>query len=233
MSVQSVTRVGARMVAWCVVSCVVIVMAGCSPSKTPASPTVSTTTVKAATGYQVPRNVLFSEHWVATPAVDLMSPEGTYLRAYTEADHVADFNFGRADGSYPGFATAAQDHHYRAGWGQSAEGFFTNWVHDLSLASDGSATAVVCYAGNVAVSGSFPDNYSFFKRTVTFQRVGVSPPANQKGPARAPLVSVFGDWYTSKFELGGPGMDPDCATNPPPIDKSPVSTPGWPDHPGV
>lgn len=78
--------------------------------------------------------------------------------------------------------------------------------------------------------GSFPDHYNIYKRTITYQWIGVAPPANQKGRARAPLVSVFGDRYTNKFTTH-PFMDPDCATNPPPIDKSPVSTPGWPDPP--
>ncbi|MDP7705223.1 hypothetical protein [Mycobacterium sp. TY815] len=210
------------------------VISGCSTSKPPATPPVSATTTRAPAGYQVPRNVKFSEHWVSTPAVDLMSPEGTYLRAYTEADHIADFNVDGADGSYPGFAKAARDSGYH--WlhtGLPATGFQTNWVHDLTLSPDGSATAVVCYAGEVSLDGSFPDNYTIFKRTITFQRVGVAPPANQKGPGRAPLVSVFGDWYTSKFDTLYPVMDPDCATNPPPIDKGPVSTPGWPNTPGV
>lgn len=176
---------------------------------------------------------MFSEHWVSTPAVDLMSPEGTYLRAYTEADHIADFNADRAEGSYPGFANAARDRSYDwGGTGLPAKGFVTNWVPEFTAAPDGSATAVVCYAGGVSLDGSFPDNYTIFKRTITFQRKGVAPPAHQKGPARAPLVSVFGDWYTSKFTTH-PFMDPDCATNPPPVDKSPVSTPGWSDTPGV
>ncbi|MBX9642177.1 MAG: hypothetical protein K2X97_21400 [Mycobacteriaceae bacterium] len=185
-------------------------------------------------GYRVPPNVMFSEHWLATPAVDLMSPEGTYLRAFTEADHVADFNPERAKGSYPGFVQAVRDHSYDwSGTGLPAKGFHTNWVRELKVAPDGSAVAVVCYAGGVTINGSFPENYNFFKQVITFQRAGVSPPANQKGPARAPLSSVFGGWYTSNFDTSYPPMDPDCATNPPPVDKSPVSTPGWPETPGV
>ena len=135
----------------------VAVLAGCSSSKAPATAPSSTTTVPA--GYQVPRNVMFSEHWATTPAVDLMSPEGTYLRAYIEADHVADYNVDRADGSYPGFAKAARDRSYHwTGTGFPAKGFHTNWVHELTANPDGSATAVVCYAGEVSVSDSFPDN---------------------------------------------------------------------------
>ncbi|KQH79218.1 hypothetical protein AO501_14205 [Mycobacterium gordonae] len=232
MRISAMTRRGAKSTAWCALGCAVAVLAGCSSSKAPATAPSSNTTAPA--GYQVPRNVMFSEHWATTPAVDLMSPEGTYLRAYIEADHVADYNVDRADGSYPGFAKAARDRSYHwTGTGFPAKGFHTNWVHELTAAPDGSATAVVCYAGEVSVSGSFPDNYGIFKRTLTFQRVGQAPPANQKGPARAPLVSVFGDWYTSTFTTQYPLMDPDCATDPPPVDKSPVSTPGWPDTPGV
>jgi hypothetical protein len=190
--------------------------------------------VIASPGYQVPGNVMFSEHWVATPAVDLMSREGTYLRAFTEADHVADFNTETAKGSYPGFARAVPHHSYDwAGTGFPAKGFHTNWVRELTVADDGSAVAVVCYAAGVTINGSFPDNYSFFKQVITFQRTGAPPPVNQKGPARAPLVSVFGDWHTTEFNKKYPPMDPDCATNPPPVDKSPVSTPGWPATPEV
>ncbi|WP_155769325.1 hypothetical protein [Mycobacterium asiaticum] len=163
-----------------------------------------------------------------------MSPEGTYIRAYIEADQVANFNVDRAKGSYLGFAGAARDSGYDwVGTGFPAKGFHTNWVREFRVAPDGSATAVVCFAGEVSVSGDFPDNYNIFKRTMVFQRVGSSPPVNQKGPARAPLVSVFGDWYTSNFITRYPLMDPDCATDPPPVDKSPVSTPGWPDQLGV
>ncbi|OBK30549.1 hypothetical protein A5634_15870 [Mycobacterium asiaticum] len=195
---------------------------------------MSTTSLEAPAGYQLPRNVFFSEHWVATPAVDLMSPEGTYIRAYAEADRVADYNVGRAEGSYPGFAKAARDRrHHWLGTGFPAKGFSTNWVHDFKAGPEGSATAVVCYAGEVSLSGSLPDNYGILKRAIEFQRVGAAPPASQKGVARAPLVSVFGDWYTSKFNTLYPVMDPECATDPPPVDKGPVSTPGWPDQPGV
>ncbi|TDK97685.1 hypothetical protein EI067_11650 [Mycobacterium paragordonae] len=204
--------------------------AGCS-SKPPAAPSAPSSSITTPSGYQLPHNISFSEHWFATPAVDLMSAEGTYIRAYIEGDHVASNNVDRADGSYPGFATAAHDRSFNwLGTGLPSKGFFTNWVHELTLAPDGSAVAVVCYAG--AVDVEFPNDYGIFKRTITFQRAGAAPPADQKGTARAPLVSVFGNWYTSNFETG-PFMDPDCATNPPPVDKSPVPTPGWPDHPAM
>lgn len=212
----------------------VLVLVGCSCAHTPATSKVPTTSIAAPAGYQIPRNVLYAEHWVVTPAVDLMSSEGTYIRAYTEANHVADDNVDRAEGSYPGFAKAARDRSYDwLGTGLPAKGFYTNWVLNFAVAPDGSATATVCYAGEVSLNGSFPDNYGIFKRTITFQRTGVAPPSNQKGPARAPVASVFGDWYTSKFLSMYPPWDPECAADPPPVDKGPVSSPGWPDHLGT
>lgn len=213
-----------------------VVVAGCSWMSSPAPEDVESSPVAVAppVGYRVPSNVRFSEHWVSTPAVDLMSPEGTYIRAYIEGDHIADFNRGKAEGSYPGFAKAAEDRggYPFTGTGLISTGFHTNWVHEFDSVPDGSATAVVCYAANVTLNGTFPKNYTIFKRTFVFQRVGVAPPKNQRGPGRAPLVSVFGDWYTTSFKTH-PFMDPECVADAIPVDKSPGATPGWPDAPPV
>lgn len=201
-------------------------LSGCG-SKT--SPGTSDTEPPEAVGYQIPNNIHYSDHWVQTPAVDLMSPEGTYIRAYVEGYDVAIFNIDKAAGSYPGYAKANHTNNIGLGSGAEAIGYNTRWILGFAVHQDNSVTAEVCYSGSVTASGE--DSPGSSKLTLKFQRVGASPPANQRGTARAPLTSVFGDWYTTYYGLNSPDAKPDptpCMESMPPIDKSPVSTPGWP-----
>src|SRR5215813_6110601 len=75
-------------------------LAGCSPTQ---SDNIAPTTVPAKVGYQMPAGIHYVDHWVSTPAIDLMSPDGTFIRAFAEADDVRIFNIDGKKGSYPGF----------------------------------------------------------------------------------------------------------------------------------
>lgn len=185
-------------------------------------------TTSTVGGYQVPANIHFSEHWVQTPTVDLMSPDGTFIRAFIEAEDVRIFNLAKKKGSYPGFTTADRTTNHAGGEFKDVYGYTTNWVLTFTESADNTVTALVCSYGSIN-----PDNNDFptlSPLTLRYARTGAPPPANQHGQARAPSVPVFGDWYATFLGYEAPGQ-PDitpCKNSQPPIDKSPVSRPGWP-----
>lgn len=196
-------------------------------------PISATTTSPSHTGYQVADNIHYSDHWIATPAVDLMSSDGTYIRAYAEADMLRIFTPHGSEGSYPGFAEA---NHYRnrsvGGGNLPAIGWAVYWVVAFTPQPDNSVTATICSFNSITPQGPLAAGDGLIK-TLKYQRRGTPPPAHQKGPARAPAVSVFGDWYTTVYGSDTPDgneldFTPCATTKPTTFDKSPTPTPGWP-----
>ncbi len=199
----------------------------CTPSlKKPADPT------STSPPYQLPQNIQWSEHWAATPAADLMSPDGTFIRAYTEADEVRTAVSHGGWGSYPGFATAAGHAGLLSGEASGDQfGYATRWIQSLGESSNSSVTAVICALSTISATPQKPPAPYLTMLTLTYRREGNLPPANQRGNQRAPATSVFGDWIATdyKFEHADHGrvLAP-CLSDQPSIESGPVSTPGWP-----
>jgi hypothetical protein len=201
-------------------------LAGCSPTPHDNAQTTS----PAKVGYQMPAGIHYVDHWVSTPAVDLMSPDGTFIRAFAEADDVRIFNIDGKKGSYPGFVGADRTNQRAGGGGGEWFGYAIRWINEFQVLPDGSATAQVCSLHSITPDGSVHEG--LLNETLKYQRVGASPPADQHGPARALAVSVFGDWQATDYSAPVPitkeSLEP-CERTTPAIDKSTVGTaPGWP-----
>ena len=107
-------------------------------------------------GYQMPANIRFVDHWVQTPAVDLMSADGTFVRAFAEADEVRIFNLDAKKGSYPGFSKADRTENWSGGGGDDISGYALRWVINFAVLPDGSASAAVCEISSITPGGHRP-----------------------------------------------------------------------------
>jgi hypothetical protein len=178
----------------------------------------------------MPANVRYVDHWVQTPAVDLMSADGTFVRAFAEADEVRIFNLDAKKGSCPGFSKADRTENWSGSGGDDVSGYALRWVINFAVLPDGSASAAVCEISSITPVGPSP-NPTILNFTLSYQRVGVAPPANQHGPARAPAVSVFGDWYATRYSTETPMTEEavaPCRQSKPGLGNDPDSWPGWP-----
>lgn len=194
----------------------VLVLAGCATGKPQESP-------KKEDFYQV------TTRWISNPSVDLMSPEGTFIRAATEswdqiwASRKVSIDAIR-DRAYPGFEHA---------FNNSREGAFggvnithrivgTQYFEVVNFQREGDHfIADVCrYGSQVASqtdSGMYtsggPNRYlasgdSFvFGPDPTLRPEQQHPPlAHQKGPANRPSDNVFGTWVLTQTGVRQ-GMD--------------------------
>lgn len=200
-----------------------LLIAGCARGHAPDPPT----------GYQIPANIHYSDQWVSTPAVDLMSADGTFIRAFFEAVDVQRNNSNGMKGSYPGFSKANETGRNDSDVGDDEDiyGYAGRWVLNFTINPDNTATAIVCEY--MSVKTDTREANIGESDILTYRRVGAAPPTDQKGPARAPATSVFGDWYASGYEfLQSPDVKKNATgclpPNQPPIDKGSVSMPGWP-----
>jgi hypothetical protein len=212
------------------VACVIAILAAaCSPGASTPQSTSPTDT----SGYHVPDNVQYVDHWVPTSAVDLMSSDGTFIRAFAEADVLRIFNADDKKGSYPGFVQADRTKSFSGGSGMPVSGFAVHWVLQFSSQPDGTATADVCEISSITPDGPSPDP-DVLKYTLTYHKTGEAPPANQQGPARAPATSVFGGWYATDYSGQSPAtkqyLEP-CLQSKPTVGPNPDNSPGWPAAP--
>lgn len=220
-------------------SLALLVLAGCTtsvPNDTP-PPVASPST---HSGYQVRDGIHFSEHWAQTPVVDLMSADGTFIRAFAESRTLQNFSGpgepdGPDGGQYPGYARANQTRNSDGGgWFDAVYGYTTRWIMSFEEAPDNTATVVVC--SYVSINPTNEDSPMISGLTLRYHRTGTPPPLNQKGPARAPAAPVFGDWYATTYGYAGEDnhtADARCFKDRPAVNKSPVPTPGWPAQSGV
>lgn len=175
----------------------------------------------------------YSVRWIPNPVIDLMSPEGTFIRAAAESWSQAEA--ARSTGidalkerGYPGFAHAYNDSvpGIRDVGGSSVDTpptIGTEYYEVVDLRREGDRyTADVCiYLSQSAVKhrlngryvsgGSVPAN-SGMARTYTFgpdPKIPATqqhlPLANQKGPDRQPTDNVFGTWVL--FPLAARTLD--------------------------
>jgi hypothetical protein len=127
---------------------------GCSPAPHGyPSPSPSATD----TGYQMPANIRYVDHWVQTPAADLMSADGTFIRPFAEANEVRIFNPDAKKGSYPGFSKADRTEKGSGGGGDDVSGYALRWVINFAVLPDGSASAEVCEISSITPGGPSPN----------------------------------------------------------------------------
>lgn len=171
--------------------------------------------------------------WIPNPAADLMSPEGTFIRAATESWAAAQSTTGaplealRASG-FPGY-----EHAFNNAW--AAEEVFggrndpitvgTEYWEIVELHRDGDMyTAGVCHYFSQAAD-QLPDGGGYKSGGSSDIGVGqwitfgpdpklasgkqYSPSRNQKGPASRPADNVFGTWVITHLNPAATDL-PQC-----------------------
>lgn len=179
--------------------------------------------------------------WSDPAGLDLMSPEGTYVRASIESLDVSAVN-GNANAAAPGFwdtltgtAKAEAEHFFRMGPAQPEYGIKRYEVLRKVDDRDSTTVTVCSYNQQVGHQAAAGDTYEFggtgpFSSVITFEKNGgTSPPAHQSGAETFAATPVFGSWRTTSWETGFfPDGDP-CAGRPLPG----VTRGAWPQTRGT
>lgn len=204
-----------RQASVCAVFAATLLAAACTRSMPHQPPPTSTSSV--AKGETTIR-------WIPNPAIDLMSPEGTFVRAAAESwDRVWSARSTGLDAvkerGYPGFAHAYNDFYPNirdiggasGDGGRIVSGAGTLYYEVVDLHREGDRyTADVCrydsqtaakrdnglyISGGSHLDGSGTAGTYIFGPDPKITAVQQhSPLANQKGPARQPADNVFGTW---------------------------------------
>lgn len=227
----------------------VLLLAGCTTA--PERPAAITPATKLEAPYKA------SVVWMPNPSIDLMSPEGTFVRAVAESWRRAQASWmlgsdALKDG-YPGFERA-----YNDSYGSSimwvgrlrdvppATQVGTDFFEVVNVERNGDVFTIdVCnYWSQIAYTiddekyQSYGSNflseayYFIFGPEPGGRRL---PPADQKGSANSPSGDVFGGWVLSEIGSRDPAQCNKLAPGTPPDWKSrstPPPTlppdPGWP-----
>ncbi|CPS24978.1 hypothetical protein PP568_25170 [Mycobacteroides abscessus] len=162
----------------------------------------------------------YSTRWIPNPSLDLMTPEGTFVRAISESYWSAGLSYrnGRlalADKGYPGVEHAENNVFdggnlgYLGGDSSQPVVVGTAYYEVVEFRRDSNRyTATVCdYSGQTAQKerdgsygsrGSTPTgitkSYTFGPDPSLTPDQQHAPPAQQRGPARRPTDNVFGTW---------------------------------------
>lgn len=167
-----------------------------------------------------------SVRWIPNPAADLMSPEGTFIRAATESWDRAWIGQGHGldaikSAGYPGF-----EHAFNNVWKPEEVGGHarrsrpivgTSYSEIVALSREGdrSKAAVCSYTsqtagqledGKYSGPGSKPTEAGAWLTFGPDPKLAAdqqhSPPANQRGPSERPTDNVFGTWVILDIDFG-------------------------------
>jgi hypothetical protein len=199
-----------------------VLLAGCSTSTPVATPV-------ASPGMPDPRaRSHFTVVWSDSAGLDLLSPEGTYIRASVESMRLSAGNANR-DAAYPGFwATvtgSAQEYvqsFLELGPDDSLYGVSRYEVIDVAR-ERGRFVAGLCIferqlgIENLDPATGQPDGRftfsrmgSYYWRLVVETSGDTAPPADQRGRDAFPESRVFGSWRTVQWARPGPGESNPC-----------------------
>lgn len=160
-----------------------------------------------------------SSRWIENPSVDLMSSEGTFIRAVVESLHAADVSLARkrdalAEGGFPGFARAFNnpglaDEYFsinNQGWSYAGTSYYevveysrTGDIRKAGVCNYKSMTAAKRpgsneYETSATPSTGFGSIFTFSPDPRLTPDQQISPPPHQRGPADRPSEDVFGTW---------------------------------------
>lgn len=213
------------------VGCVLTLgIAGCSASG------ISPSSMPTATLNQPsPDSILqYTNRWIENPSIDLMSPEGTFVRAAMESlDRVGvgavSGEEAIADAGYPGFLHAFNAVRDPEEWvgnrGPINDQVGTRYWEVVELRREGDffRTGVCSYGSAIAVktqdgyrsSGSKPIGsatwITFGQDPALAPDKQAVPPSSQRGPERAPVLDVFGSWVLTDLNVLDAAKDlPQC-----------------------
>lgn len=199
-----------------------VVVAGCGVPQNSATDSDVTSTSEPPVVADIPPNLDISFRWVPANVLDLMSPEGTFVRAYTESFELA-FQGQSAEWGYPGFVDASPkdiDAQVKAVVSNSSTRKVVNTVFYRPLRRvDSGATSrlILCRSESLSIEQRFPSRDSEWRRigkpwgypvTIEFTRsANGNPPEKQQGASRAPSKSVFGNWHVTFYDRLGVGPE--------------------------
>ncbi|MDS1114655.1 hypothetical protein RD149_12840 [Gordonia westfalica] len=186
----------------------------------------------------------FPFRWVPTRALDLNSPDGTFVRAITETEVLFSYLGSSAMRSLvpPGYVEAARSfwplrvsnipplniaprttYLFAADFPDTVRqpGEPRHQSHASPNPTDELGRAAVC------TFTAEPNPKPILRALFTYRRTGISPPADQKGPLNQPPVNVFGDW-TGLEDFETLGDRPCEKTLASPDDLRQQPSPGWP-----
>ncbi|SLI10616.1 Uncharacterised protein [Mycobacteroides abscessus subsp. massiliense] len=231
-------------------------LAACSPAHQP-TPSATTTTASARpTGADLDKT---TARWIDNHLIDLMSPEGTFLRATVESARIVESSprqgYSGLDEGYPGYRhafNASFPAEQMAGGGGTWVG--TRFYEVIDARKDGDRyTFTYCDYGSLVARKESDGQYSstgsdpsWGDWDVTFgpdpklhASQQVAPKARQRGPGAKPADNVFGTWVMFKrdtvFHPQCKKLAPGTPTNwpNPYVRADPPPTlppdPGWPD----
>ena len=196
-------------------------VAGCGVTPSPAEQPTSSPSV-VPPGKRLPPDLNMSFRWSPTNVLDLASPEGTFVRAYTESFELA-FEGQSMDWGYPGFAAASPpgtDERIRLVAGNSQTSRVVNTLFLSPLRREDTADRsrlTICRSELLSIEqrsdggGAEWRNLRYpwaYPITIEFVRTGQKlPPVDQRGSEITPFTSMFGSWKVSFFDRLGMGPE--------------------------
>lgn len=174
------------------------------PTSEPAR--ITATSTAGVQGYSLPEERKYDERWLQTETLDLNTSDGTFIRAFVEAELLAFFA-GSPEASYPGYAYAAQPAGSLTDFPRKPRPAYGT-VYRRIVSIENLAGNTVRVVGCEMTPGlppappatTEPEHAYQNSYALTYQRAGKLPPSEQRGPRAAPLESVFGDWRAIDFD---------------------------------
>ncbi|WP_079869586.1 hypothetical protein [Mycobacteroides abscessus] len=222
-------------------ACTAAILAACNPTPPP-TPSTTPSTSSRRTASDLNHTTM---RWIDNGAIDLMSAEGTFLRAAAESFRVvgssSQLGYAGLDEGYPGFRhafNASFPAKHFVGNGDTWVGTRFFEVQDVRRDGDrftvhycdyGSLVAKKTDDGQYRSAGSSPTWGAWVMafgpdpKLATDQQV--SPKPHQRGPARKPADNVFGTWVMFRQDIAS-------ADNPQCNKLAPDTPTDWP-HPYV
>ncbi|MCH5643627.1 hypothetical protein [Gordonia sp. ABSL49_1] len=200
---MAVTRTHRAWVAAIVVG--IALVAGCARG-----PDTPTATVTSSHDAHVPAEFDTTFRWIAGPALDMSSPEGTFVRAYVESFELANAG-GSVQWGYRGFVQASPSNidqmilAYPSGVSAGRHAVGTAFFTSLRRIDGVDRTRIVlCRYGYRSVR----DGDAWVSKVddphpveIDFRREGATPPTAASGRLRTPETAVFGGWYTTRYDF--------------------------------
>lgn len=200
-------------------ACTAAILAACNPTPPP-TPSTTTSTSSRPSASDLNQTTM---RWIDNRAIDLMSPEGTFLRAAAESFRVTESGlqpgYASLDGGYPGFRHAFNGSFPAKNMAVGGEIWVgTRFFEVQDVRRDGDRYTVhYCDYGSLVASKDLDGQYSsagsdpsWGAWAMTFgpdpklaNDQQVSPKSDQRGPAHKPTDNVFGTWVMFKQDIAG------------------------------
>lgn len=211
-----------KLAAACVALLLTATIASCSEAANESEVSPDATTV--------PESALLTNRWISASPPELMTQDGTFVRAVVESWFMVQIG-GSLESGYPGFPGAMAENSYEEWLLNNASNetiLGTQYYKLLDIVdhSDGTAEAWYCRFGNLVGNTqqqnpgataryAIGDGFEFpTAHSLLYQRLPPSvgdpkpPPPNQVGSNRKPSDNVFGSWAVLDIAHGSESSGP-------------------------